>query len=194
MKFKGVTVKNASNRYATLGEIGDLPAKVMVPIEMLRKKREERPILLFEQNRSPQVHTSHSSAADDNVGTIDNSQRTLDEFLTHDALDENEDDQLNEDENNEGEVSFDPRSGDSIVLEESDEIMTIEDCLQLGVEANLHLPGQQWTPKAGVKLDPPPAEVLNRFSAVMGSVFHAFLCMSKCISISLLERFLCCVE
>lgn len=183
MKLKGVTVKNASNRYATLGEIGDLPAKVMVPIEMLRKKREERPILLFEQNRSPQVHTSHSSAADDNVGTIDNSQRTLDEFLTHqETLDENEDDQANEDENNESEVSFDTQSGDSIVLEDCDEIMAIEDCLQLGVEANLPLPGRRWTPKAGVKLDPPPAEVLNRFSAVMGSVFHALLRMSKSIS------------
>ena len=40
MKVKGVKIKGSRGRYATLGELGPLPARIVVPIDVLREKKE----------------------------------------------------------------------------------------------------------------------------------------------------------
>ena len=73
---------------------------------------------MFEQNRFPQIHTSNSIPADDNVGTIDRSQQTLEDFLIHETLEDNDKVENNEDGSNEDEISS--QSGNSVVLEDNE--------------------------------------------------------------------------
>ena len=166
MKLKDVKIAG-TNRYATLGDIGPLPARVVVPIEMLREHKVERPQLLTSRRtHSPTIHTAHSAVG----GTA---PEGMSDFL--DLVEEDKDDEVEvEVEGRDGETEGQVTGDNELLmsLENADEIVSIERCLLLGIRSKLPMPGQRWEEKPGVKLDPPPIEVKDKISAILGSGFH----------------------
>jgi hypothetical protein len=169
LKIKEVFIKG-TRRYATLGEIGVLPARVMLPIEMLREHVPARKALAASTLRTVLQH-----------GTATNAP-LLEGNAINDIFDDGEhgidDDEIaNErDESNEGAHCSDEGNYDNeaaLNLTEPLQISEIERCLKLAHKAIICLPGDEWAPREGVHLDPPPEKIEDRFSALLGSAFHA---------------------
>ena len=49
----------------------------------------------------------------------------------------------------------------------------IEKCLKLAKQASISMPGNEWNMKEGITLEKTPSEIKDKFSAVLGSGFHA---------------------
>ncbi|GFH55445.1 hypothetical protein CTEN210_11921 [Chaetoceros tenuissimus] len=163
LKVQGFVQKGQRGRkYYTLGDCASAQEifTVPLPLVMLRKHNENRQILhenkqqrkAYLQQRANAIRKirlqSKHSAREEDVAIA------LDELLAgdDDAPDTNEIDGLQN-------------------ITNENEIAEIENSL-CAAEAMISYPGKEYIPRKGVKLDPPPKFIIDRYSAVIGSCFH----------------------
>ena len=170
LKIKGITIRGTT-RYASLCDLGPLPARASFPIEMIRVHAKSRPRLVMKPRQVA------LSTADSNTTLFD-----LPTFI--DAMEEIENDDEDNEKNGTNENDDSPNAGHhdnddafineaSLNLNNPECIIRIEQCIKLGETQGLSLPGREWKPKEGVNLERPPTTVKDVYSAILGSGFHA---------------------
>ena len=162
-----------THRFATLGDLGPVPVRVVLPIEMLRVHRHNRPELLITNKRK----TLSSTTA-----IINMTQRT-DTSISNivEIFHENEDDSdlIMIDKDSERQIPTlnmsEEEYYDATTINITDEnaILEMERCLKIGQDAGMSFPGETWKRTDGIFLPEPPQNIIDQYSAVLGSPFHA---------------------
>ena len=87
---------------------------------------------------------------------------------------------MEECDNAEVSINLDVAANDSLIsmdLHDISHVLDIEKCLKLAKQASISMPGNEWNMKEGNTPEKPPSEIKDKFSAVLGSGFHAAHCI-----------------
>lgn len=152
MKIKDLRMKY-SRRFATFADLGEVPFRVCLPVEMLRSRTDARPNALTQTKVHIDVHEEHVETRNENQTFID----LLEEIP---ASDEINDDDVEHEHN--------ILMGN---LDDGDKVALVEDCLRKGVQGGISLPGSTATSNT-THLNAPPDTIKDKYSAVNGSHFH----------------------
>lgn len=157
LKLKGI-YKSGTRSCATLEDLRPLPAKIILPIEMLRIHLPNRPkLLLHAPKKALELQT-----------TPESTNTRKDDLLSF--FEECVDDDKDEDDENNilDEANLNVTSEKDIAL--------VEHCLKLGMKGGISLPGREGT-LSDERLGSMPAKIKNKYSSILGSGFHAGHCV-----------------
>ena len=168
VKVKNLKAKG-SRKFITLGELGDGPFTIPIPYSMLRTHIPNRKRLLDskqqQQSRARQMVTD-AQQAQSNLSQIPTS------FILQDSDDNIIDDapaDVTTGENTAPTGEIDPDAS----IQDPVQIAEIERCLRDALKY-INMPGDEWIPRHGSCLSAPPDTIIvDKFSAILGSGFHA---------------------
>ena len=156
-----------------LGDLGDEPFTIPIPYGMLRNHVNDRRHLL-ETKQQQQIRAREVVKRAQT--RVQASSMSISLFQDDDDDERDNESSLLENNDSSNNVNSDNASGHEIdpdaSIQNPIQIAQIEMCQQEALKL-IHNHGKEWIPKRGSSLSEPPETIIDKFSAILGSGFHA---------------------